>query len=128
MRRKGGRLLLQLWLANAVNGSVAAVEGFSGHRAEYGVYTIPGDGDGHGLTALNAGFDMPCTDCMVTRAQVQLRYGDGSVADEDSGVLLHHLVLSNLARRDGACPERPVGERFFACGSERTVLDLWVER
>jgi hypothetical protein len=67
---------------------------------------------------------MPCTDCYLTGTSIDLVYPDGTSANLDTGVMLHHVVVFNSGRPDATCaPDTPVGfmgERFFAAGNERT--------
>jgi hypothetical protein len=65
---------------------------------------------------------MPCSDCFVTYMHAGLEYPDGSYANADTGMWLHHLLVYNLNRTDTTCPKAP--QRAFASGNERTVLDL----
>ncbi len=69
---------------------------------------------------------LPCTSCIVTFLQAGLAYPDGSSATVDTGMMFHHVVFQNLARKDAMCPDRMGGERFFASGDEKTAVDLTV--
>jgi hypothetical protein len=65
----------------------------------------------------------PCQGCLITWMQAGLVNFDGSDANADTGMWLHHTVLQNnrnAAR--GSC--KMSSERFFASGNERTVVDL----
>jgi stress up-regulated protein Nod 19 len=67
----------------------------------------------------------PCTNCFLLEAQPDLVYADGTSANLDTGMMLHHAVLFNAGRQDPTCgPEQPfpgkLGQRFFASGNERT--------
>jgi hypothetical protein len=68
---------------------------------------------------------MPCTNCFLTGAEVDLVFEDGRSANLDNGVMLHHIVVFNSGRPDATCaPDTPIGslgERFFAAGNERTA-------
>ena len=65
----------------------------------------------------------PCNDCIVTWMQAGLEYPNGTVADADTDMWLHHVVFHNLNRADRMCP-KSTKERFFASGNERTAIDL----
>lgn len=71
---------------------------------------------------------MPCTNCYMTGAEVDMVFSDGRSANLDSGVMLHHLVVWNSGTDDATCgPDTPMGklgERFFAAGNERTAGEL----
>ena len=67
----------------------------------------------------------PCTNCFLLEFQPELVYADGTPANLDTGMMLHHAVLFNASRQDNTCgPEQPfpgkLGQRFFASGNERT--------
>ncbi|KAK4497346.1 hypothetical protein PRZ48_011797 [Zasmidium cellare] len=65
----------------------------------------------------------PCTDCAITSMQAHLEYtADGSVADADTGMWMHHIVFENFARKEGVCGWD--GQRFFASGNERALIDF----
>src|SRR5687767_12840001 len=67
----------------------------------------------------------PCTNCFLLELQPELVYADGTPANLDTGMMLHHAVLFSAGRQDPTCgPEQPfpgkLGQRFFASGNERT--------
>ena len=66
----------------------------------------------------------PCNDCFILAAEPDLIYPDGSSANLDTGLMLHHAVFFNPANRDTTCGDdeffRNLGERFLASGNERT--------
>jgi hypothetical protein len=66
----------------------------------------------------------PCDDCFILAAEPDLIYPDGSSANLDTGVMLHHAVFFNPSRTDTTCGGdeffRNLGERFLASGNERT--------
>jgi hypothetical protein len=67
---------------------------------------------------------MPCTNCYLTGTDVDLVFEDGSSANLDNGLMLHHIVTFNTGRPDATCgPDTAIGslgERFWAAGNERT--------
>ena len=66
---------------------------------------------------------LPCKNCFITWMQAGLEYPNGTNANVDSGMWLHHTVLSNVARKDTlGCGYK--GDRFFASGNERSAIDL----
>ncbi len=67
---------------------------------------------------------MPCTDCLITWLQADLEYDDGTVADAETGMWLHHTVFSNTNRQSVVCPAMKHGDRFFASGNERTPASI----
>lgn len=78
----------------------------------------------------------PCSNCYVTQFSPNLVYADGSVANMNTGVMLHHVVNLNVKKPDVTCPPGFGGlinqlgliaggnQRFFASGNERTILPL----
>ncbi len=80
-------------------------------------------------------FDIPapCTNCWITDMVPSLVYNgdanhpDGTVANLDTDVNMHHFVLINPGRPDLVCPgglQGQLGERFFAAGNERSQMHL----
>jgi hypothetical protein len=67
---------------------------------------------------------LPCTDCLITWMQAGLEYPDGTAANADTGMWLHHIVLSNSKRESVVCPSMDYGDRFFASGNERTPINI----
>ena len=66
--------------------------------------------------------DMPCNDCLITSWQPGLEFLDGSTANADQGMWLHHVVFFNMNRTDVPCSR--FEDRFAAAGNERTVVDV----
>lgn len=60
---------------------------------------------------------------MIVSMLAGLEYTDGSNADADTDMWMHHVVFQNLNRQDSMC-DNIGGERFFASGNERTLIDL----
>jgi len=65
---------------------------------------------------------MPCHDCLITGYLPNLIFEDGTTANANKGMWLHHIGLSNLNRSDAACEDFP--ERIVATGNEREAVDL----
>jgi hypothetical protein len=72
--------------------------------------------------------EQPCEDCFITGIQPRLVYADGRNADMANGVMLHHLVIADTAKRDLTCAREDgvgaIGQRIFASGDERTPFAL----
>ena len=66
----------------------------------------------------------PCTNCIITGFKPNLVFDDGSTANANTGMWLHHIVFFNLNRTDSTCSKFP--ERFAAAGNERTPGDLTI--
>jgi len=92
----------------------------------YGPLLVPaGAGEQPGVfSAVVPAMPMPCTNCYLTGTDVDLVFEDGSSANLDNGLMLHHIVTFNTGRPDATCgPETAIGslgERFWAAGNERT--------
>jgi hypothetical protein len=96
----------------------------------YGPWTVPGaTGPGHdGAGMLENGVAVavprPCGDCYVTTFKPELKYADGSVANADTGLWLHHFQFYVFGRTDPSCaapfPINLLGEHIFGGGNERT--------
>lgn len=74
------------------------------------------------------GIPKPCTDCYLVAARPGLVYEDGSNANLDTGLMLHHAVWTRPSFRDTTCGRNSAigsqGLRFFAAGNERTEFRL----
>lgn len=66
----------------------------------------------------------PCTDCYITHAQADLQYPNGTYANANTGMWLHHVVVSNLNRTGAVCPM--YADYVFASGNERTPANICV--
>jgi len=56
--------------------------------------------------------------------QAGLEYPNGTYANTDTGIMLHHIVMYEDSSQDLTCPQ--ISSRFFASGNERTPIDLTV--
>jgi hypothetical protein len=104
---------------------------------EYGPYTIPaGNGDphdhenmGHLENVIATNVAKPCTDCTLIAITPDLVYTNGTKATVSGGPMLHHAMFAaqSSGKSDVTCAGKGpglLGERFFASGDERTVVDL----
>src|SRR3954452_3080276 len=94
----------------------------------YGPFTLPPAGKGGDVDHANVvmpDVTKPCEDCFITRAEPDLVYDDGTPANLDTGLMLHHAVFFNTGVPDTTCGKDTffggLGERFLASGNERTV-------
>jgi hypothetical protein len=93
-----------------------------------GPFVIPPEGAGGGADHANIvvpSIAKPCANCFLQHFEPDLVYADGTSANLDTGMMLHHAVFFAAGRQDATCgPEEPfpgkLGERFFASGNERT--------
>jgi hypothetical protein len=95
---------------------------------KYGPFVLPPAGKGGDVDHANVvvpDVARPCEDCFILRAEPDLVYDDGSSANLDTGLMLHHAVFFNTGRADATCGKDTffgrLGERFLASGNERTV-------
>jgi len=96
-------------------------------KMSYGPLVLPGIDDRmtHGMkTFSNMNATMPCYECMITGYKVDLEFEDGTAANTNKGMWLHHIGLMNLRRTDAACPDYP--ERITVNGNERTPFDFTI--
>ncbi|KAF2105087.1 hypothetical protein NA57DRAFT_51866 [Rhizodiscina lignyota] len=98
-------------------------------QIKYGPFTVPGSGTNNGMKDfVDEKATKPCDDCLITYMRAGLQYPDGANANANTGMWLHHVVLLDTAVPDTVCPKdrkgRPVPNRFFASGNERTAMDL----
>ena len=90
-------------------------------KISYGPFSVPPRSENHGMQNFRCSPHLPCRDCMIVSMQAGLEYTNGSIADADTGMWLHHTVFMNLNRKEAMCGR---GQRFFASGNERTPIDL----
>ena len=94
-------------------------------KITYGPLHVHGIGDAltHGMMSfMSTNATMPCQECLITGYVVDLLHGDGTVANADTGMWLHHIGLMNMNRNDAACDDWP--DRMTVNGNERTPVDL----
>ncbi|KAF2665746.1 hypothetical protein BT63DRAFT_417281 [Microthyrium microscopicum] len=107
-------------------------------KVRYGPYTVPGarvpGGEGMIENRPSMSVDKPCQNCMLLGMNAGLEYPDGSDANTNTMMWLHHMVMFNIGKGawDATCtiigaPHLIVGslpsssERFFSSGNERTT-------
>lgn len=114
--------------AGAATAPPASDGGLQVTTVRYGPFTLPPAGKGGDVDHANVvlpDVTKPCEDCFITRAEPDLVYDDGTPANLDTGLMLHHAVFFNHGARDTTCGTDTffggLGERFLASGNERTV-------
>ena len=97
-------------------------------EVRYGPFTLPPGGTVDRVDHANVvvpDVPKPCENCFLLRAEPNLVYEDGTPANLDTGVMLHHAVFFNTGRPDTTCGGDEffgrLGERFLASGNERTT-------
>ena len=93
-------------------------------EVSYGTYAVTARSKDDGMSHFKTAIAPPCTECLITFMQAQLQYTNGTRADAETGMWLHHVVFHNRARNDTVCPSSK--QRFFASGNERSPIDLTV--
>src|SRR5687768_7817110 len=87
-------------------------------RSTYGTFTVPANGQLHNVPM---SIDAPCTNCRITDMVPNLVFTNGSTANIQDGLMLHHFVIFNPAQTGIGCP---ISEPFFGAGNERSQLHL----
>lgn len=129
MKRRALFSAALIWIALIVAVSPAEAATVT-KTIRYGPFTVPGgtmEDPGEINDQLRLGVRRPCTDCFITSFTPNLVYEDGTPARLDTGMMLHHAVLTNQFRRDATCGNSWLGlagERFFASGDERTSIGM----
>lgn len=99
--------------------------GAQGVQIKYGPFTTYSASNNSGMVDYTqTAILQPCKDCLITFMQAGLEYPNGTYANTDTGIMLHHIVMFESGNRDAACSKLPA--RFFASGNERTPIDLTV--
>ena len=111
MKRLGCALGLAVLVAAVVPasrpaGAEPAVGGVQVTTVRYGPFVLPPAGKGGDADHANVVLPdvaRPCEDCFITRAEPDLVYEDGTPANLDTGLMLHHAVFFNTGRPDTTC-------------------------
>ena len=95
-------------------------------KMAYGPFLAPASDDPTymGMRNFTMYGKLPCSDCVITNWTPNLEFADGSSANANTGMWLHHVVFFNMNRTDVTCPYFP--DRFAAAGNERSVIDYTV--
>ncbi|TKA64965.1 hypothetical protein B0A55_09906 [Friedmanniomyces simplex] len=96
-------------------------------KMRYGPFTVASMAVNNGMADFQQeGIQLPCTDCLITWMQAGLEYPNGTVANADTNLWLHHTVLANMNRSSTVCPGAGNPDTFFASGNERTAINICV--
>ena len=91
----------------------------------YGPFTAPSSSVNNGMKDFEIrNVTKPCSDCLITWIQAGLVYPNGTYANSDTGMWLHHVVLTNTGKASAVCGTEWGGDRFFASGNERTPVSI----
>lgn len=112
---------------------------FSAHHSQrrklsYGPFPVPDMSINSGMIDYETLVASPCPggDCLITWMRAGLEYPNGTEANANTGLWLHHVVMYNLARQSAVCAHVPrqgkggFPEAMFASGNERTAIDICV--
>lgn len=137
MRGIARLMLLACVAAVAALAPATAQAAITTTTVDYGPFNIPaGGGDphdhssmGHISNQIDWDVSKPCSGCTLIKVEPNLVYSNGNTANIADGPMLHHTLLaaSGGGKSDATCAGTQVGflgERFFASGNERTVLDV----
>ncbi|KAK0727752.1 hypothetical protein B0T26DRAFT_606462, partial [Lasiosphaeria miniovina] len=98
-------------------------------RITYGPYLVAGSGDAatHGMQAFpDMDAMMPCYGCLVTGYVPDLKFSDdGTSANANKNMWLHHIGLMNLNRSAATCTHWP--ESISVNGNERSPFDFTIK-
>lgn len=100
-------------------------------QVTYGPFNVPNMNIDNGMQDFfQAPVEIPCKDCLITYIQAGLTYPNGTYANANTSLWLHHVVLYNLNNVDAVCPTNLItgvpGERFFASGNERSPANICI--
>lgn len=101
---------------------------------QYGPYTAqaaPAGEHWHSGNQIRNNVEKPCSNCYITSMTAALVDTNGNDVGNSEGLQLHHMVLFNREKVDPTCQVGfPIplgllfGQRFFASGDERTVIEF----
>jgi len=99
-------------------------------KKRYGPYKTRANSMYNGMPFFGQDSDLekPCEDCYITAFQGGMEYEDGSNANVDTGIYLHHFVLGNMNKEDAVCGRKGGGryrrEYLYNSGNERPPVRL----
>lgn len=99
-------------------------------KIRYGPFTIPANAMFAPLPELAGGvkIEKPCEECYLGKFQGGLEYEDGSEANVDTGMYMHHFVITNTGKPDWLCGLRTGGsfrnQWVYNSGNERPPVRL----
>ncbi|KAK0672081.1 hypothetical protein QBC41DRAFT_383457 [Cercophora samala] len=91
-------------------------------QISYGPFTTPPSQENNGHSTTYFRTNPPCYDCYLTAIKATLQHPNGTPANTNTSLWLHHVVLMNLARSSTTCLDG--AEIIFASGNERTEANI----
>jgi hypothetical protein len=96
-------------------------------KVTYGPFVVPSMDINNGMQNFEfASVKFGCKNCTVTYMEAGLEYPNGTYANANTSLWLHHIVLYNLNNLDTVCGTEEFGERFFASGNERSPVNICI--
>jgi hypothetical protein len=96
-------------------------------KVTYGPFVVPSMDINNGMKDFEyPSVEIGCKDCTITYIQAGLEYPNGTYANANTSLWLHHIVLYNINNLDTVCGSNEPGERFFASGNERSPVNLCI--
>ena len=87
-------------------------------KISYGPYMAPSASTNNGMqTFVNRNGQKPCDDCLITYMQASLEYPNGTNANSNTGMWLHHTVFLDTGAQDTVCPQGIYGLKVAQTGS-----------
>ena len=96
-------------------------------KVTYGPFEGEAMGEDNGMIDyIQVGATLPCSNCTITYLMAGLEYPNGTHANANTSLWLHHIVLIDHANTDTVCGSNSYtqGQRLFASGNERTPGDM----
>ncbi|KAK4665969.1 hypothetical protein QC763_407975 [Podospora pseudopauciseta] len=91
-------------------------------RISYGPFTTPPSHENNGHFKTYFRTNPPCYDCYLTAVKATLQYPNGTTANTNTSLWLHHVAIMNLVKSSTTCPDG--AEIIFASGNERTEAKI----
>jgi hypothetical protein len=94
-------------------------------QVSYGPFVVPNTNINNGMEDYELRpVDIGCKNCTITYMEAGLQYPNGTYANANTSLWLHHVVLYNHNNLDTVCGVEEPGERFFASGNERDPANI----
>jgi hypothetical protein len=99
-------------------------------KIRYGPFTVPAMSMFTPLPEMfgGAAIHKPCEECFLGKFQGGMEYEDGSEANVDTGMYMHHFVITNTGKPDWLCGLRKGGsfrnQWVYNSGNERPPVRL----
>jgi hypothetical protein len=96
-------------------------------KVTYGPFIVPPMDINNGMETFQYGsVKFGCKNCTITYMEAGLEYPNGTYANANTSLWLHHVLMYNRNNLDTVCGTDEIGERFFASGNERSPINLCI--